>query len=105
MNSHATRIVRVILFCLIIYAGAAPLLVKAQHPFVPQTDITYTLPPIPNDTLEALQTRNPNMFAYPFIVDINIVNQGSSILLNDTIYYSIQIASPGAFSLNILFDS
>lgn len=105
MNSHAIRILRVILFCLIIYAGGTPLLVNAQHPFVPQTDITYTLPPIPNDTLEALQTRNPNMFAYPFIVDINIVNQGSSILLNDTIYYTIQCASPGAFSLNVLFDS
>lgn len=77
---------------------------KAQHPFLPQSDVVYKLPAIHPDSLITMQTNNPNLFAYPFIVDIDIVSQGASILRNDTVYYSLVFASPGAYSLNAIFD-
>ncbi|HON52850.1 MAG TPA: trypsin-like peptidase domain-containing protein, partial [Bacteroidales bacterium] len=102
MNLFVSRLVRVyICFAFVVCS----ITVNAQHPIVPKSDVVYTLPQIPIDTLQRIQTLFPNMFAYPFFVDINFISQSSSIVVNDTVYYTMHFASPGAYSLNIIFDS
>lgn len=105
MKLFVTRRIRVLRIYIVFLSIILPIELFAQHPFSPKTDIVYTLPPIPLDSLQILQSQNPNLFAFPFFLHTNIITEGSSIILDDTIYYTMQFASPGAFSLNVIFDS
>ena len=66
---------------------------------------TYVMPPISNDSLQILQSQNPNLFAFPFYVSINVTQDATSWIENDTMFYALQIVSKDAFTLNVIFET
>lgn len=64
----------------------------------------YTLPHISQDSIQLLVEENPNMFAYPFYVDIKVLDNAASWIIDDTINYLMCFTSKGAYTLNVIFE-
>ena len=78
-------------------------LLAHSFPLFAQNFQTLTLPPIPPDSLQALQA-DENNFAYPFYVSLDVKQEASTWIAGDSVHYALIIVSPGAYSLNVIFD-
>lgn len=65
---------------------------------------TFTLPPIPPDSIQKLQA-DANNFAYPFYTSLNVKQEALTWIADDTVHYALTIVSSGAYSLNVIFDN
>lgn len=79
----------------------------AQRKTPSERHTTITLPPISKDSIELLIQSNPNLFAYPYIIDKQIIinSNAEAITIGDTIVYAYTFISAGANTLNAIFDS
>ncbi|MCL2327011.1 MAG: T9SS type A sorting domain-containing protein [Bacteroidetes bacterium] len=73
------------------------------HSLSAQNFETLTLPPIPPDSIQALQA-DVNNFAYPFYVSLDVKTVASTWIAGDSVHYALIIVSPGAYSLNVIFE-
>ena len=73
------------------------------HSLAAQNFVTFTLPPVPADSIQKLQADADN-FAYPFYVSLDVKKEASTWIAGDSIHYALIIVSPGAYSLNVIFN-